>query len=109
MHQDPDGEHVVPSGGSGLPGPALGRQVVGRAQRRRGRPAAVTRERRHQRAQNPRIGDQRLSVGEQHVLGLQIAVGEAVGMGVGQRREHIAENLHGTSQRQLSVARQPGP
>jgi hypothetical protein len=109
VHQDPHREHVVARARGGLAGPALGRQVVGRAQRRRGRPVAVARERRHQRAQNPRVGDQRLSVGEQHVLGLQIAVGEAVGMGVGQRREHIPENLHGTSQRQLSVARQPGP
>ena len=45
--------------------------------------------------------------GEQHVVGLDVAVNDAVRVGVAQRVGHVAQDPHGLGHRQLAVAPEP--
>ena len=49
-----------------------------------------------------------MAVGEQHVVGLDIAVDHAVAVGVGERVYHFAQDLHRFGYRELALAAQLG-
>src|SRR5207248_1894053 len=86
----------------------LRRHIGGGAQRPRHRPGRAAGQRAFHRSHDPGVGDQGVAFGEEDVFGLQVAVGDVGGVGVGQRGEHIAQNLDCPAQRQLAVTGEPG-
>jgi len=54
------------------------------------------------------VGHDGVAAREQHVVGLDVAVHEAVVVGVGQRVGHLAEESHRLSGRQLAAPGEPG-
>src|SRR5207248_1784997 len=113
VHQHAHGEHVVGRRGrrgTVLPSGCapLRRHIGGGAQRPRHRPGRAAGQRAFHRSHDPGVGDQGVAFGEEDVFGLQVAVGDVGGVGVGQRGEHIAQNLDCPAQRQLAVTGEPG-
>jgi hypothetical protein len=53
---------------------------------------------------DPEIGHQRLAIVEQDVLGLDVAMDNALGMGVVQRAGHLAADPYRLGDRQLALA-----
>ena len=74
------------------------------------RPVAVNEEceRLVQRLGDAEVGDQRVPVREQDVGGLDVAVDDAVPVGVAQRVGHVAQDPQRLRHRQLAVPREPG-
>ena len=58
---------------------------------------------------HPEVGHHRLVAIDQDVLGLDVAVDHAVGMGVPSALRHLADDLHRLVERQLALARQSLP
>ena len=108
MQQHSDGEHVVARPGGPAVLAALGRQVGGRAQRRADAAREAIRQGAADGVHDPGVRHQHPSLGEQHVLGPQVAVGDAAAMRMRQGEEHVAQDLDDAAQRHLAVVREPG-
>ena len=65
--------------------------------------------RRAHRLGDAEVGDDRVALGEQHVVRLDVAVDDAVPVGVGERVDHLAQDPHGLGDRQLALARELDP
>ena len=82
----------------------LGRHVGRRAERQAGAgdrrlPRLV------ERLGDAEVGDQRVAVRDQHVVGLDVPVNDAVPVGIAQRVGHVAQDPHGLGHGQLAVSR----
>jgi len=58
-------------------------------------------------ARDPEVGDHRVPVGEQHVLGLHVPVDEPLAVGVVQARPQLLRDPQRVLERQPSLAREP--
>ena len=112
------GDHLVAEGadrvdigalvGTGVGGGLLGRHVGGRAERH-----AERRERGAAGGLGDRLGDAEVGhegmlAREQHVVGLHVAVHDAVRVGVRERVAHVAQDPHRLADRQLVLLHEPG-
>ena len=67
--------------------------------------SALRRARRADRFRDAEIRHRRRAAGEQHVVGLDVAVHDAVFVRVGERARHVAQNAHDVAQRQRTLRR----
>ena len=62
-----------------------------------------------QRLGDTEVGHQGVMIGQEHVVGLDVAVDHAVAMGIAQGVRHVAQHPERLGHRQLAIAGEPGP
>src|SRR5690348_11441806 len=80
---------------------------AGRPERDTRRGDAGRAARRGERLTHAEVHDQRVASGEQHVVGLDVSVNDAVGVRVGQRVRDLGQDLHDIVDRQLAMMGKP--
>jgi hypothetical protein len=87
----------------------LGRHVGGGAQRHSERGEATLPRRRRDRLGHAEVGDQGMPARDHHIVGLDVTMDHAFGVGVSERVAHFAEDPDSLPHRQLALAHQLGP
>ena len=86
-----------------VPRGLLGGHVRGRAQRHAHRGERPCSGRVGHRLRDPEVRHQRVSAGKQHVVGLHVAVHDAVAVGVGEGVTHVPQDPHRLPHGQLAL------
>ena len=107
--EDADGVDVGPVVHVRIGRGLLGRHVGGRAERDAERGERGRAARRAHCLGDAEVGDYGVAIGEQDIVGLDVAVDNAVPVGEGEGVHHLAQDLGGLRHRQLAFAGEFGP